>query len=251
MRAPSLATLRRYARAGDPLVIHGAIDHWRAIGRWTPERLRDRAGWLRMKGYAVPDGRVRLDARTGFILEEVSLASYVDRVLSGAPPTHYVRAPVEALPRELRDELGVPDYCRSAPRLRSNLWFSAAGTITRLHFDLPHNLIAQVHGRKRFFLYPAKERRNLYPFPPWSSVPHLSRVDLESPDLGAFPRLADARGWYCDTREGDLLFLPSRMWHHVRSLGASVTVNFWWPPWPLLPIVAASDLYKRVRGLNI
>jgi lysine-specific demethylase 8 len=251
MRSPSVATLRRYARAGHPLVIHGALDHWPAVGSWTPERLRERAGSLRVKAYAIPDGQVRLDPRTGFVLEEMALASYVDRLLSGRRTTHYVRARVDALPRELRDEVSVPHYCKGASRLRSNLWFSAPGTITRLHFDLPHNLIAQLHGRKRFFLYPARERRNLYPFPPWSSVPHLSRVDLETPDLTAFPRLADARGWYCDTREGDLLFLPSRMWHHVRSLAASVTVNFWWPPVALLPIVAASDLYKRVRGLNI
>jgi lysine-specific demethylase 8 len=181
----------------------------------------------------------------------MTLAAYVDRLLAGGPPTHYVRAPVSALPSQLRQEVGVPSYCRGATRLRKNVWFSAPGTITRLHFDLPHNLIAQIHGTKRFFLYPSRERRNLYPFPPWSAVPHLSRVDLESPDLAAFPRLREARGWYCDTHEGDLLFLPTRMWHYVRSLGASVTINFWWPPLLMLPVVAASDLYKRVRGLNI
>jgi hypothetical protein len=251
MRAPSLATLARYARAGEPLVIHGAIDDWRAVGQWTPERLRERVGSLRMKTYVIPEGHVRLDARTGFVFEEMTLSAYVDHVLSGDPPRYYFRSPVEALPGEMRGEIGVPTYCRQARRIRSNLWFSAPGAISRLHFDLPHNLIAQICGTKRFYLYAARERRNLYPFPLWSSVPHLSRVDLEAPDLVAFPRLARARGWYCDTREGDLLFLPSRMWHHVRSLGASVTVNFWWPPLAILPVVIASDLYKRLRGLNI
>jgi lysine-specific demethylase 8 len=251
MRRPSLTTLERYARAGEPLIIHGAIDAWRALGRWTPELLRERAGSLRTKAYVIPDGHVRLDSKTGFVFEEITLGSYVEQVVSGGPPKVYFRAPVDSLPRDLREDLGVPDYCRGRRRLRHNLWLSAPGTVSRLHFDLPHNLIAQIHGRKRFYLYPAKERNNLYPFPPWSSVPHLSRVDLEAPDLVAFPRLARARGYYADTREGDLLFMPSRMWHHVRSLGASITVNFWWPPLAMLPFVLASDAYKRLRGLNI
>jgi hypothetical protein len=213
--------------------------------------LREHAGALRMSTYVIPEGQVRLDARTGFVIEEMTLAAYADHVLAGARPRHYLRSPVAALPRELRDELGVPSYCRGARRLRNNLWFSAKGTITRLHFDLPHNLIAQIHGSKRFYLYAAGQRDRLYPFPPWSSVPHLSRVDLEAPNLAAFPELAHARGWYCDTREGDLVFMPSMMWHHVRSLTASITINFWWPPLAVLPLSIASDLYKRLRGLNI
>jgi hypothetical protein len=251
LASPSLATLLAFAKAQEPLLIEGATGDWRAIGRWSPTHLRDRAGSLRMKTYVIPEGHVRLDARTGFVLEEMTLAAYVDHVLSGEAPKYYFRAPLARLPSEMQEELGVPSYCAGARRIRKNFWFSSSGTVSRLHFDLPHNLIAQIHGRKRFMLFSARERKNLYPFPLWSSVPHLSQVSLEAPDLTAFPRLSRAEGWYCDTREGDLLFLPSRTWHEVRSLGPSVTVNFWWPPLVMLPAVVASDLYKRLRGLNI
>ena len=135
--------------------------------------------------------------------------------------------------------------------MRKNLWFSAADTVSRLHFDLPNNLIAQVTGRKRFLLYPWSEYRNLYPFPPWSSVPHLSRVDLGAPDFRRFPRLPLAQGWHCDLREGDILFMPGRMWHYALSLGPSVTINHWWSSVATLPFSMASDMYKRLRGLNI
>jgi len=248
---PSRRTFERLARAGEPLVIEGALAHWPAIGRWSPEDLRTRIGALRVKTYVIPRGQVLLDQKTGFRFEEMSVADYVEHVLSGESPSYYLRAPLEVFPQALRDELGVPEYCQGAVRLKRNVWFSAPGTVSRLHFDLPHNLIAQVHGRKEFVLYPFRERPNLYPFSVLSSTPHLSHADLEAPDLRAFPRLAEARGWRCELGEGDLLFMPSRTWHHAVSLGASITVNFWWPPLAILPLSLLSDGYKRVRGLNI
>jgi hypothetical protein len=45
--------------------------------------------------------------------------------------------------------------------------------------------------------------------------------------------------------------LPHRTWHYAHSPGSSVTVNFWWPSRLMLPLVVASDLYKRGRGLEI
>ncbi|MEM7155585.1 MAG: cupin-like domain-containing protein [Myxococcota bacterium] len=251
MTRPSVPTLRRMARAGLPLVIQGALEDCAAVGRWTPEYLREHAGSLRSKAYVVPDGQVRLDARTGFQLREIGLADYAADVIAGRRPEGYFRAPLDRLPDELRRQWVDPEYCRGGLRLRRNLWFSAQDTVSRLHFDLPNNLIAQVSGAKRFLLYPFGEYRNLYPFPPWSSVPHLSRVDLGAPDFRRFPRLPLAQGWHCELSEGDMLFMPGRMWHYALSLGPSVTVNHWWSSVATLPFSVASDLYKRLRGLNI
>lgn len=248
---PSVPTVLRLARAGLPLVIRGAIDDVAAVHRWTPSYLREHAGSLRVQTYVVPGGRIRLDRRTGFVMREVGLAEYADDVIAGRRPDGYFRAPLTALPAKLRAEWTDPEYCRSGLRLRRNLWFSAPGTISRLHFDLPHNLIAQLSGAKRFILYPSSEYRNLYPFPPWSSVPHLSQVDVGAPDFRRFPRLPLARGWHCDLEEGDMLLMPSRMWHYALSLGPSITINHWWSPLSVLPLSIASDLYKRLRGLNI
>jgi ribosomal protein L16 Arg81 hydroxylase len=29
---------------------------------------------------------------------------------------------------------------------------------------------------------------------------------------------------------GELLYLPPGWWHHVRSLGVTISVNTWWAP---------------------
>jgi lysine-specific demethylase 8 len=248
---PSLARFRELARAGEPLVLEGALTDWPAVGRWTPESLRDRIGAARMQTYVVENRSVVLDAKRGFRTEEMRVADYVARVLAGGAPTHYLRAPLEAFPSALREEIGVPEYCAEALYVRRNVWFSAPDTVSRLHFDLLHNLIAQLHGEKEFLFFPFHERRNLYPHSLLSAMPQFSRVDLENPDFQAFPRLAAAKGRRCVLREGDLLYLPSRVWHHARSIGPSITVNFWWPPLSMLPFTLLSDAYKRARGLRV
>jgi hypothetical protein len=158
------------------------------------------------------------------------------------------RAPVESLSRELRDQLGVPPFCRDARGLRADVSIGAAETFTQVRFDLLHTLVAQVHGRTRFLIFPAKERANLYPFPVSSGTPHVSRVDLAAPDLVAFPRLSAARGFHCDLREGELLLIPARVWQSARPLVTSITAEFRWPPLAMLPAVMAWDALKRLRG---
>lgn len=248
---PSREAFAALARAGEPLVLEGALEHWPAVGGWSPEALRARIGPQRMQTYVVENRSVVLDPKWGFRVETLSVADYVERVLAGGAPTHYLRAPLEAFPAALREEIGVPEYCAEALYVRRNVWFSAPDTVSRLHFDLLHNLIAQLHGEKEFLFFPFHERRNLYPHSLLSAMPQFSRVDLENPDFQAFPRLAAAKGRRCVLREGDLLYLPSRVWHHARSIGPSITVNFWWPPLSMLPLTLLSDAYKRARGLRV
>ncbi len=244
---PTARVVHRFARAGLPLVIPNGLDGQSAVGLWTHDYLLSSAPNVLGHTYELSGGSVRIDDRTGFRVRSLNLGAY----LNGDARAAYFRARLDAFPARLRGDLSTPEYCQGRLRLRSNVWVSPRDTVTHLHFDLPHNLIGQVSGSKQFILYPAREYRNLYPFPIWSSAPHLSRVDIQRPDFRAFPRLPLASGWYCRLEEGDLLLVPSRMWHHALALGDSVTVNHWWPSYPVLPLAVASDLYKRIRSLNI
>jgi hypothetical protein len=234
-----------------PVRIRGAIESWPAIGRWSPDDFRDRYGDAVVDCYEMAGGQIRLDPKLGFRLVRLCLREYVDKVVAGGAPWCYLRARLpDALP-EIAREVGTPVYCAEGHLLRKNLWFSGKGTISHLHFDLPHNLIAQVYGKKKFYLFSPGEAKNLYPHSWLSSTPHLARVDLEQPDPLRFPRLRAARGHVGTIEPGDLLFIPSRWWHHANSVEVSISVNFWWASPAMYPFVRASDLYKSLRGLNI
>jgi hypothetical protein len=248
-----------------PVVLTRAIDDWPARS-WSPASLKERFGSAPVRAYVLKNGRIQLDARRGFLLQEMPLADYADYVAQAAvreasqpaggdsaeaaEVKWYLRSRLDSLPADLRSDVPIPDYCAGGLGLRTNLWFAARGTVSQLHFDLPRNLVAQLHGRKRFILFSPEDSRYLYPHPVLSSTPHLSRIDPEKPDK-AFPLVAMARGFSCHLDPGDMLFIPPRWWHHARALEVSIAVNFWWSSPVLYPLVLASDAYKLVRGLNI
>jgi hypothetical protein len=113
------------------------------------------------------------------------------------------------------------EYCGS-----SN-YIASAGIRAKLHYDLWHAFLLQVHGEKRVKLYPPSDYSFLYP------VHHLesgfsrrSRVDIRCPDYERFPmsrRLSP--GIEVTLRPGDMLYLPCRWWHEVEALSFSIGFN--------------------------
>ena len=252
--APSVAEFRaRWQHA--PVVLRGVAEGWPAR-RWSPDRLAAAHGAAEVPAYVLRGGRIQLDRGQGFLVERMSLARYVAEVAAaeadpGSGARFYLRASLDSLPRALAAEVEVPTYARGRPALRQNVWFGARDTVSHLHFDLPRNLVTQLYGEKRFILFSPLERGRLYPHRWFSSTPHLSELDAEHPDLGRHPRAQDAVAHEATLSPGDTLFIPPGWWHYARALSTSISVNTWWSPWVLRPLVALSDAYKRARGLNI
>jgi hypothetical protein len=99
-----------------------------------------------------------------------------------------------------------------------------------LHFDLTENFLVVLRGTKRVLLFAPSESRHLYPFPVTAKTPHMSHVDPIAPDLAAFPDYAQARGVEVELAAGEMLYVPAFWWHHVRSYGLNIALNFWYLP---------------------
>lgn len=56
---------------------------------------------------------------------------------------------------------------------------------------------------------------------------NLSAVDVESPDLQAHPLFAKAAYTEAILAPGEMLFIPAKCWHYVRSLSNSISISFW------------------------
>jgi lysine-specific demethylase 8 len=56
---------------------------------------------------------------------------------------------------------------------------------------------------------------------------NTSQVDLDNPDLSRFPLFASAEYSECVLRAGEMLYIPYKWWHYVRSLEVSFSVSFW------------------------
>lgn len=54
------------------------------------------------------------------------------------------------------------------------------------------------------------------------------KVDLDHIDETQFPKVRDLEFLDCILDEGEMLYIPPKWWHYVRSLSLSFSVSFWW-----------------------
>ncbi|KAI1192136.1 hypothetical protein F5B17DRAFT_379567 [Nemania serpens] len=179
----------------------------------------------------------------------------------------------------LRNDILVPDYCYTAPprhptdaRLDQpeldepllNAWFGPPGTISPLHNDPYHNVLAQVVGRKYVRLYAPSETARLAARGREDGVEMGNTSALDVGVLEGWDRGPDERDSAVEAEEndgdggsekvngelserdvtvkafkavpfvdcilepGDALYIPIGWWHYVRGLSVSFSVSFWW-----------------------
>ncbi|KAL3421176.1 Cupin domain-containing protein [Phlyctema vagabunda] len=162
----------------------------------------------------------------------------------------------------LRNDIAIPDYCFTSPppphhssplaekhsqiplldEPLLNAWFGPAGTISPLHTDPYHNILAQVVGRKYIRLYAPRQSERLYARGVEDGgvdMGNTSEVDIgvlagfdgsyeEQRDARLkFPLFSEAEYVDCILNEGECLYIPVGWWHYVRSLSVSFSVSFW------------------------
>ncbi|KAF9953725.1 hypothetical protein BGZ72_005212 [Mortierella alpina] len=248
-----------------PLIITGAIDHWSARERWT-----DLDTLCRTAG---PDRLVPIEIGSQYTDDQwtqklVTMREFIQQYIMQDATSHSVDSGseehetsigylaqhdlFEQIPR-LRRDIDIPDYCmieipdqegyHPPDDVLLNAWFGPRGTVSPMHTDPYHNLLAQVVGRKYIRLYAPRETPKLYCYGSESSVDadettgegsneaamlsNTSQVNVEQPDLGQHPLFSEAQYIEAILEPGELLYIPFQWWHYIRSLSTSFSVSFW------------------------
>ena len=140
-----------------------------------------------------------------------------------------VFAPLKELPLALRGGIG-DVVSLSVPWrrvLEVNAWVAGAGQATPAHYDVSGNMYVQVHGKKRFVLFPPTATRYLYLFPKIHPADRSTQVDfdasLEEIQESFFD--FDPEEWVedgvvtVDLVPGEVLYIPPYWFHHVAPVG--------------------------------
>lgn len=216
-----------YLHPHRPVVLTDTVAAWPALRRWTPAQLRER---LAGRELTLDGKRYRFE-------------DFIDQVVAADParPVPYLNQHVlcETIPELLEDLqpepwFFSPNWLPGRYGIRFiDQWFNQApqpqlfigakgGGFRVLHYDHLHlhAFSVQIHGSKRFYVYPPEQTPFLYATKNFSAV-----EDVVAPDLTRFPLFAQARPIIEDLHPGEVLFLPSGWWHDTRLLSTSVSIS--------------------------
>jgi mannose-6-phosphate isomerase-like protein (cupin superfamily) len=252
---------------GRPVVLRGLAAAWPIV------RATDKAAYLRrfasgaqtdmLVGGPEHGGRLfYTEGMTGltFTKERASVGSVLDRLERAAaePVPETIAAQAVPVADSLPGFTQENDLKLFGRPIEPRIWIGNL-VVTAAHHDMASNVAVVVAGRRRFTLFPPDQVANLYvgPFEFTPAGTPVSLVDPEAPDLGRFPRAAEAmkQARMAELAPGDAIYIPHMWWHHVRSLDAlSVLVNYWWDeasePQPgLAPINALIHALLSFEGL--
>ncbi|CAH9128633.1 unnamed protein product [Cuscuta epithymum] len=221
--------LQDHFLAGSPVVIRDCMDHWPAKGKWNDlNYLRSVAGY---RTVPVEVGKNYLCST--WKQELITFSELLERIQNNgytfSETTYLAQHQLFDQIQELKHDILVPDYCcAGGGEVRSlNAWFGPAGTVTPLHHDPHHNILAQVVGKKYVRLYSSRLSEELYPHTE-TMLCNSSQVDLDNIDESEFPKMIDLEFQDCILEEGEMLYIPPKWWHYVRSVTTSFSVSFWW-----------------------
>jgi hypothetical protein len=252
-----------------PVVLRGQVKHWPSVQAGLAGE-RELARYLIQFGGGRPletligppeiGGRFFYDdSVTGFNFrrQQVPLSSLLAELIrlseARVDRPHAIYANAATAPEHLpgwaeANQLGLPQF-GATPRL----WIGNAAQVAT-HHDVSHNIAVVVAGRRRFTLFPPEQVDNLYvgPLDFTLAGPPTSMVDPDAPDLGRYPRFAEAlrHAQVAELEPGDAIFLPTIWWHHVRALAPlNVLVNYWWNGEAPSPFAAMIHTMLAVRDL--
>lgn len=258
--APDVDAFRPFFRENRPVLVEGAMTSWSACDAWADfDRLSERYG---ERLVPIEVGVINVDAERGGSGGEVAPAKrqrsiggpgaagavddsgwserittmrdFLSRLREAVPPEqkgYLAQHPLFDQMPGLRADFEAPRLCAVGRLQHINAWLGPAGTITPLHFDSYDNFLAQAVGFKYVRLYAESETARLYPLTRRGdgllAQGNVSAVNAEQPDLRRFPLFADAEYTEAVLAPGEMLFIPARCWHFVRSLTPSFSLSFW------------------------
>jgi Cupin-like domain len=152
------------------------------------------------------------------------------------------------------NDLGLNDPMFAANPPIVSIWLGTK-TTAATHYDYSNNIACCLVGRRRFTLFPPDQIANLYPGPlePTPGGQVVSLVDVAAPDLGRFPRFADAAaaGQVAELNPGDVLFYPAMWWHQVEARDRfNAMMNYWWNTSPAFVDTPMNTLLHGLLSLR-
>ena len=251
---------RNWVSKNIPCIFKDAIHYWPAVKKWNHSYLREKLGSKEITVAVTPNGLADAITDGKFVLPEervMKMNDFLDVYSSDSvKDSFYIQKQNSNMIEEFSElmvdiEFNIPWASEAFNKNPDaiNFWMGSSKAVTSLHKDHYENIYCVVKGEKHFILYPPTDR----PFIPYknysvaqfefvgstwnikdkmavgssSTVPWIM-VDPLNPRYDLYPEFKNAFPITCSVKSGDILYLPSLWFHHVRQTNGTIAVNYWY-----------------------
>ena len=225
--------VREYASVGKPVIITDATKNWKALKKWSMDFFKSEYGSAKVYITSYKTG-TKVNDRT-YVSKSVS--DYIDiRTSSTCDQLFYLSAFHIGNHPELWEDCEEPIYLNNWYRKLPleifqkylndtyDILIGQKDTSVGLHCDGRHDQawVAVISGRKQVVLLSPDQGKYVYE----------GQVDCFNPDLQKYPLYANAKPVECIINQGEMLYIPSDWWHHLKNLEDTIglslnTINEW------------------------
>lgn len=207
---------KNYFKLQRPVIIENYITDWPAYHIWSLDYMKRIAA---DKVVPLYDDRP-VDYKDGFNEPhaKMKMREYVDLLKS--QPTKYrifLWNILKEVP-QLQKDFSYPDFGIKLLKSLPMLFFGGKDSHTFMHYDIDLANIFHFHfeGRKQCILFDQDQSEYIYKVP--FSLITREDIDFSNPDFNKWPALNHARGWKCELKHGDILYMPEGYWHYMKYL---------------------------------
>lgn len=205
-----------YVKKQKPVVVEQLILDWPAFSKWNLDYIKEVAGDKTVPLY--DDRPVSFKEGFNEAHAKMKMSDYIDLLKS--KPTNY-RIFLYNLMKEvpsLKLDFKWPDIGLRLVKQLPMLFFGGENSKVFMHFDIDYSNILHFHfhGEKRCMIFPQSESKYMY------KIPHalISRedIDFDNPDFEKWPALKQVKGYVCNLKHGEMLYMPEGYWHYMKYL---------------------------------
>lgn len=198
-----------------PVILTDATKNWPAVSKWSNDYFKSLAGDIEVPLYdnSIPKADSKLNAPDAVM----KFGDYLDLISSRPTELRIFLFNIFNHIPSLCDDFTYPEVLSTGFLKRfPMMFFGGTGSKVFLHYDidLSHVFITQFTGKKKVILFDNKYSPLLYRLP----FTVQSYIDPEDPDYEKFPALRKVEGYTSEIGHGEMLFMPSGMWHYMNYL---------------------------------
>jgi len=248
---------RDYVSWNRPVLIRNGLNHWKALNLWQDNEYFDEHHGDKEVSVAVtPNGFADSPVGDRFVMPEerkIKFRTFLQLLEQGSQNKQvlYIQKQNSNLTQEF------PDLMQQVPELlwareafgqepdAINFWMGDERAVTSMHKDPYENIYTVVKGYKDITLHPPTDIAWI-PYKHYKpavykstssgfqiediegdSVPWIC-IDPLNPDIKTYPNYAKATKIQVRVHAGEILYLPSLWFHHLKQSHGCISVNFWY-----------------------